>query len=204
MIRTAAILTISFFIGTAYADNCAAYKMRPTVNIDVPDWTKSVVQPLEPMQLWHGNVVATMVENYDLIADITSVEDGFCVSLKTVNATVGYSDFLVQIDMRHSPDTCGYDAVLLHEDGHINAYLSVIDDYSSQLRSAVQSAADSVMPVFVEKSSMIENAIESLNKEIQAYPDIVLIKQKINASVEMRNKRIDKNDDGTQLKRCYE
>ena len=204
MIRAVAVFVVLTVIGAgAHADDCAAYKLRPDINLTAPDWTKSVVQPFAPMSKWHGNVIATLVENYDLVADITSIEDGFCVSLKTVNATVGYSDFMVQIDIGHTPDSCGYNAILSHEDGHIRAYLSVIDDYSAELRDAIFSASDAVMPVFVSSSAQIESAIEKLNAEIQAQPDIVLIKQKINAALEMRNKRIDQNDDGAMLKHCF-
>lgn len=187
----------------AAADECMSYKMNPTVQIVSPGWTKSVVQPLTAMDLWHGNVVATMVDNYDITADITSVEDGFCITLKSVEATVGYSDFLVRIDMRHSPGTCSYDAVLSHEDEHIRAYLSVIDDYADELRSAVYSAANSIMPVFAASSDEMDAAIGELNAQLQAHPDLILIKQKIKASEEIRNKRIDLSDTGEALKKCF-
>lgn len=192
------------FIANARADECASYKMRPTVTIVAPDWTKSVVQPLTPMSLWHGNVIATLVDNYDIVADITSVEDGFCVGLKAVEATVGYADFLVQIDIRHTPDSCSYDAILSHEDNHIRAYLSVIDDYADELKGAVFSAADSVMPVFVPRAALLDAAVEKLNMELQSHPDVILIKQKIRAAEEIRNRRIDAEDTGEHLKQCFD
>ena len=67
--------------GMAYANECVSYKITPKITISNPSWTKEVVQPLEPMDLWHGNVIATMVDNYDIVADITSIEDGFCVGI---------------------------------------------------------------------------------------------------------------------------
>ena len=196
-------MILSMAIFPAFGDECASFKLKPSVTISAPVWTKSVVQPLGPMYLWHGNVVATLVDNYDIVADVTSVEDGFCVGLKSVDAQVGYEDFLVQIDIRHAPDTCSYNAILSHEDGHIRAYLSVIDDYQDELKSSVFSAADSVMPVFVERAAEIDTAISVLNEQIQSHPDVILIKQKISAAQEMRNKRIDQNDNGAELKKCF-
>ena len=204
MIWRVLIFSALIFPFTARADECASFKLHPTVHMKAPDWTKSVVQPLAPMDLWHGNVIATLVDNYDLVADITSIEDGFCVGLKSVNATVGYSDFLVQIDIRHAPESCAYNAILSHEDGHIRAYLSVIDDYADDFRAAIYSAADSVMPVFVEKSSDIDDAVARLNNQLQSHTDVVLVKQKLNAAQEMRNKRIDQNDSGAELKKCFD
>ncbi len=195
-------LLVCFFSSVAIANDCVSYKMTPKITILTPSWTKEVVQPLEPMDLWHGNVIATMVDNYDIVADITSIEDGFCVGVKQVDAEIGYSNFLVQVDIRHIPNTCSYDAVLLHEDQHIREYLSVIDDFKVGLHNALYSAADSVMPVFVSNTDEIDDAIEQLNNKIQTHPEMVIIKQKIKAEEEIRNKRIDKNDSGAALKKC--
>ena len=187
----------------AIANECVSYKITPKITVSAPMWTKEVVQPLEPMDLWHGNVIATMVDNYEIVADITSIEDGFCVGIKQVDAEIGYSNFLVQVDIRHQPNTCSYDAVLSHEDQHIREYLSVIEDYNLDLHSALYSAADSVMPVFVYYADDIDNAIEKLNNKIQSHPEMILIKQKIKADEEIRSKRIDKKDNGVALKKCF-
>ena len=186
------------------ADDCLPYKLTPRVDLDVPNWSMEVVQPLKEMDLLHGNVIATMVDNYDIIADITNIEDGFCVSLKYIYANIGYSDFLVQIDIRHEPETCSYNAILAHEDEHIRAYLSIIDDYKKELQDSIYSAADSIMPIFVRNQSDIDAAINELNAELQAHPDLILIKQKIKAAEEIRNKRIDQMDTGQNLKKCFE
>lgn len=183
-------------------DDCLAYKISPRITVSAPEWTKQVVQPMRDMDFLHGDVIATLVDNYDITGDVTGIEDGFCVTLKSVAATVGYNDFLVQIDMRHAPETCTYNAVLSHEDEHIRAYLSIIDDFQAELHNAIYTAADSVMPVFVRSEDEIDTALDTLNQRLQAHPDVMLVKQKIRAAEEIRNKRIDKNDDGTRLKKC--
>ena len=60
------------------------------------------------------------------------------------------------------------------------------------------------MPIFVSDSEDIENAIEQLNKKMQSHPELILIKQKIKAAEEIRNKKIDQNDTGDALKKCIE
>lgn len=199
-----AVLLFSAFIfcTTVRADDCLDYKLKPSVTVTAPEWSSEVVQPLQPMGLLHGDVIATLVDNYEITADVTSIEDGFCVAVKRVDATVGYSDFLVQIDMRHTPNTCSYNAILSHEDEHIRAYLSVIDDLQSDMRASVFSAADSIMPVFVQNENDIESAIDELNTRLQSHPDLVLIKHNIKAQEEIRNKRVDAHDDGAALRRC--
>ena len=186
------------------ADDCLAYKITPRVDVRAPDWTKTVVQPLVPMDLLHGDVVATLVDNYDITADITGIEDGFCVSLKQVQATIGYSDFNVAIDVRHTPNGCAYNAILSHEDEHIRAYLSVIEDLNTEMHDAIYTAADSVTPVFVRDASEIDRAVDTLNTALQSHAEIILMRQKIRAAEEIRNKHVDTADRGDGLKRCFE
>ena len=41
-----------------------------------------------------------------------------------------------------------------------------------------------------------------MNKSIQLHPELVVIKQKINAEQEIRNKKIDQNEDNSAIKNC--
>lgn len=196
---------LSFFISNAFAgDDCLDYKLNPNVTIKMPVWSKSVVQPLQKMDVLHGEVVATLVDEFEITVDITSIEDGFCVTLKNVDATIGYSDFLVQIDISHRPNTCSYNAILQHEDEHIRAYLSVIEDNQDLFKKSIKNASDSIVPVFVKNEKDIESAIDKLNSELQNHPDIVLLKQQIRANEEIRNKYVDINDTGETLKKCLD
>lgn len=189
-------------ITPVWAVDCLQFKKIPGVFLNTPDWTKSVVQPRTPMNLLHGNVVATLVDNYQINADVNPVDGGFCVGLKSVSAAVGYNDFVVNIDIRHVPGSCEYDAVLVHEDKHIKAYLSVMDDFRADVQKSVYSAAQSIMPRFVKSRNDVGAVVEMMNNELQAHPDLVLVKQKIGAAQEIRNKQIDKVESGADLKSC--
>ena len=198
-------LSLCFIMHAANAmDDCLDYKLTPKINITSPNWSKSVVQPLKKMDVLHGNVIATLVDNFEITGDITSIEDGFCVALKNVDATIGYSDFLVQIDISHKPNTCSYNAILQHEDEHIRAYLSVIDDNQDLLKQSIKSAANSIVPIFVHDEKDIESAIDKLNYQLQNHPDIILLKQHIMTDEEIRNKYVDLNDNGETLRKCME
>jgi hypothetical protein len=199
---TCSMLDFACWISPVLADDCLSYKLDPKIDITVPTWQKEVVQPLKPMDLWHGNVVATLVENYEIVGDTTSIEDGFCISLKAVRAQVGYSDFQVKIDSRHAPESCAYNAILTHEDEHIRAYLSVIEDYKQNIRETVYSAANSVVPIFVRTDAEIDAALDSLNNSLRMHPELILINQRIQAEQEIRNKRVDQVETGAHLKKC--
>lgn len=186
------------------ASDCLQYKLIPDVFVISSDWSMSVVQPLQEMDLLHGNVIATLSEDYELSAQTVRTDDGYCISLKGIDANVGYSDFLVQIDIRHLPNTCGYNATLAHENEHIRTYLAVIDDYNNYIKSSVSSAANSVMPVFISDADNMDAAINKLNSQLQSHPDLILMKQKIRAEEEIRNKTVDERDPGTRIKMCLD
>lgn len=195
------LVIFPFFAAMAY-DDCVLYKTQPIVKITVPTWSKTVVQTEKPMNLMHGNVIATLTDKYDIVADITNTDGGICVGIKSIDAVIGYTDFTVQIDGRHKKNSCTYNAILTHEDEHIAAYLAIIDEYSGELQKSVFSAANSIMPIFVKSQSDINSAIDELNNSIQSHPDVVLTKYKIHAAQEIKNKRIDQNDTGERLKQC--
>ncbi len=197
------ILSVLFCM-PCLANTCIEYKTTPRIIINAPNWTKQVVQPNTPMDLWHGNVVATLSDNYDIITDIKPTDGGYCIVLREVNAVIGYSDFLVNIDIRHTPDTCAYNAILSHEQQHIDAYLSVINDFNKDLHNSLYSASDSIMPVFVKSKSEIDSVVEQINNQLQSHPELVLIKQKLNAAQEIKNKRIDIENTGNALQKCFD
>lgn len=204
MLKKSVFLLSCFISFVASADDCLDYKLTPNININTPTWQKTVVQPLKHMDVLHGNVIATMIDEYEITSDITSIEDGFCVAIKNIDVTIGYFDFLVQIDISHQPNTCSYNAILSHEDEHIRAYLSVFDNNQDLIKKSIYSAADSIIPIFVKNESDIENAIDKLNEKIQNHPDIILLKQHLKADEEIQNKHVDENDNGERLKKCFE
>jgi hypothetical protein len=206
MYKFCVLLIFGLFVSTAMAaDKCIAFKVKPGVQINKPDWVKQVTQPLKMMDLYHGNVVATLIDDYDIVANVDELPngEGFCVGIKNINAVIGYNNFLVKIDMRHRLNSCSYNQVLKHEDEHINAYLSVIDDFQGKLKSSVYSAANSIMPIYVKNDSEIGAAVDKLNYKLQSHPDLILIKQQISAAEELRNAKIDESDKHyKELKKC--
>ena len=67
----------------------------------------------------------------------------------------------------------------------------------------MSAAADSVMPIFIEKESDIDTAFTEINQEFRAHPDLLLVAQKVNAAQEIRNKQIDQNENNSELFSCY-
>lgn len=203
MLKYFIVFIFCFINFSVLADSCVDYKGIPKINVLNPGYKTSVVLSDEPMDKYHGNVLATLIEDYDIVVDIFSSDGGYCVVLKSVDALIGYNDFSVKIDGSHIPGSCSYDAILNHEKKHIDAYLSVIKDLKSDIENSVFNSANSVMPIFVQSRTDIDFAIEEINHKMTNHPESILMKQKINAAQEIRNKRVDQNEDNSELKSCF-
>ena len=193
---------LHFYTFTLFASDCLQFKIYPEVKITNAEWIRDVTQPDHPMDALHGIVAASFDEGYDLGVSTQPVGDGYCVVLNTLDAAVGYTNFLVYIDASFSPGSCRYNMTLEHEDEHISAYLSALRDESENMKRSIQAAANSIMPAFVKSLDGVNAALDKMQNDLQSHPDIILMKQKINAEQEIRNKKIDERDDGKRINMC--
>ena len=196
-------LVLLLFPFSLYANDCLKYKQIPQINVSKPKYETSVIQSQKSLDKYHGNVLATLIENYDITVDIIASDNGYCVLLKSVDGVIGYNNFSVQIDNSHLQGSCEYNAILNHEDKHIGAYLSVVDDMWFDIKNSVFNAANSVMPVFIDSRKELDFIIENMNLKMRSHPELRLMKQKIKAAEEIRNKRIDQNENNIELKSCF-
>ena len=200
-----------FFTFSLYAEDCISRKVSPSVEISVPKWTKSVV-PGDGMDILHGHVASSLTEQYSLSVLAEPVtggpvprslgEGGYCIVLTGIDAIFGYTEFLVEIDSRHRPGSCGYDITLEHEEKHIDAHLSAAADAAGDIRRSIVAAANAAMPIFVESHDDIDAAMDRMQSAIQNHPDIILMKQKLDADQEIRNKKIDQREDSKKINKC--
>lgn len=58
------------------------------------------------------------------------------------------------------------------------------------------------MPRFVKSYKDIDAVIVQMNNELQNHPEVVLVKQKIHAAQEIRNKQIDADENNKEIKKC--
>lgn len=190
------------FSTSVFADDCLQYKTSPKIKIINTEWKQNVVQPEQPMDSLHGVVVASFDEEYDLQVSATPSDTGYCVALNELKATIGYTNFSINIDHSHRPDSCEYKMTLDHENEHISAYLQAFDGESENIKTSIQLAADSIMPVFVPSLDGVNSVLDKMQQELQSHPDVVLMKQKLDTQQEILNKKVDERDDGKRINLC--
>lgn len=184
------------------AEDCLKYKTSPIVKIKKNEWTQNIVQPELPMDSLHGTVVASFDEEYDLQVSATPSGSGYCVVLNGLNAALGYTEFQINIDKSHEPKSCKYKMTLEHEKEHVSAYLNAFKDEADNMKKSITLAANSIMPIFVSSLDGVNAALDDMQQELQSHPNIVLMKQKLDANQEILNKKVDERDPGLRIRLC--
>ena len=184
----------------ANATVCTKHKQDPVVNFSSPEWRKTI-QSTDLKGSAHGQVFANLSEKHMLSMEIVPVVGGACVVLLGVDSSFGFTEFIVQMDKKYKIKTCEYDVIMNHEDQHILANLSVMDDLAGDMKNAIQVATKSIIPIFI-KDGDIDRAAHQIERTIQTHPMVVLAKQKIAAEQELRNRQIDRRDDSAALRNC--
>ena len=205
------ILCFLFIPFCAFGDDCIKYKKTPVITIKNPEWTKTVVLSENPMDEYNGKYIAfklhgttetSLIKKYDIDFGFIPEGDGYCLFIKGVDVSIGYENFLVKIDNSHKIDSCEYNAILKHEEKHIDAYLSILKDLEPDIKNSVFNAINSVMPIYAKDIQTADLLLDELYKKIENHPELVLLDKKIDAAQEIRNRRIDQEEDNHELKAC--
>ena len=190
------------YILDLHASDCTRFKTVPTVDIKIPEHNISVRQPDGFSDLLHGRVLARFSEQFEISYGVGETSGGWCLFIERMDAVMGYTDFTVEIDQWHMTGSCEYDAILEHEYEHVEAHLSVMDTELVEIKKSVTNASASILPVFIEYKSEIEGAMDKLEKRFQDRPEIRLMRQKLAAEREIRNRKIDLEDRGWRIEKC--
>ena len=207
------ILCFIFIPCCVFADDCIKYKQTPYINIKNPEWTKTVVLSDDKMDEYsgkyisfklHGTTETGLRQKYDIDFGFVREGDGFCIFIKGADVSIGYENFLVKIDKSHKVNSCSYNAVLKHEEKHIDAYLSILKDLEPDIKSSIFNAINSVMPIYAKDIKTADLLMEDLYKQIENHPELVLMNKKIDSAQEIRNRRVDQDEDNHELKACFD
>jgi len=179
-----------FFSVPVLANVCAVHRQIPGVTFTSPEWSMRV----ESADLGgdaHGIVDARLSEQIMLSVRRVTVRGGDCFILTGVDASIGFTEFIVKIDQSYTSGTCEFDVIMNHEQEHIRANLSVMHGMAEEWRRALELSSNSVIPVFVPTGRTNDHVSDVFMRTIQSHPSIVLIRQKTESEKEFRNRQVD-------------
>ncbi len=199
------IISSIFFIGFLYAANaydCNKFKINPDIELKQPTVQKQVLRSSVLPDVHHGNVLASLSENFELGIESIKIDNGYCIVLSEVDSEIGYEKFSISIDDSHNDSSCEYNAILKHEDEHIKVYLKVIEENEENIYNSIQQSANMVMPVFISNMSEIEVAMDKMHQDLSNNPELKLMLKRIMATQEFENKKLDYSGEYNYLDKC--
>ena len=83
---------------------------------------------------------------------------GYCVALAEAKVTVGFSDLRVYISSDYAEGSCEFDAVLAHEQEHVQANRGILEGYKAKLRAVLKRMRRGKKVIFVHHKAATRSA----------------------------------------------
>ncbi len=83
---------------------------------------------------------------------------GYCVALAEAKVTVGYRDLTVYISSNYAKGTCEFDAILAHEQEHLQIDQGVLEDYKAKFRALLRRMRRGKKVIFVHRKGEARSA----------------------------------------------
>ena len=83
---------------------------------------------------------------------------GYCVALAEAKVTVGYRDLRVYISSNYGEGSCEFDAILAHEQAHLQVNRGVLEDYKAKFRALLGRMRRGKKVIFVHRKTAARSA----------------------------------------------
>lgn len=167
MIKKICIFLLFFtFNLPANAGVCDEYKKDVDLDLSKSTW-KTNIKPSDT-DLWPKGGFVEIQPFNTVEPKIGYAFNGkyYCVFLDSVKVVVGFKDFEITIDKKYKKDSCEYNAVLEHENHHIDDSVKALDKVYSELKPVLKDVVNSVEPIYVEDADEVPYVFEKIEDKI--------------------------------------
>lgn len=92
----------------------------------------------------------------------------YCVSLTSVDATLGYGTLHVYIDAKYPRGSCAHGSIMAHENAHVDVFRTTLERFAPTVRAHLRRTAGRLAPIRVESpDDGAERLKERLRHEIE-------------------------------------
>jgi hypothetical protein len=185
------------------SEDCSKFKFNPDININNIDNNNVNIKKSEENLIGKLGYIESGVKYSTKIMIIPiMVRDGFCLSLRSIDINIGFSDFDIVIDKRLKENSCAYNIVLKHEKDHMQNDKNVIKSNIENIKESVLNATLSIEPVFVPKEANQQEYEEKMQDSLKNNKNIVDIINKIKIELDQGNEEIDYRGDNWEIWQC--
>ncbi len=183
------------------AYNCDEYKKSPDINIEKSQWKININKSQD--DLWPKAGYVNVMPFHQIAPKIAYSFNGkyFCVFLDSVDVTVGFYDFDIYIDKKYKKDSCEYNAVLEHENHHINDAVKAFDKIFPEIEKDLYDVVKDIQPIYTENVDDVPVAVDKIRDEIIKSEKLHKLEQKFQEQQKHDAEILDGTPD-EMLKKC--
>ncbi len=196
------IIVCLFSFSVMADDNCLRFRYDVDINIkNNTDNNVVVEKSAENLVGRLGYTVSNITYSYQLLMVPVRVENGYCLSLRSIDIDVS-PKFNIVLDKRLKENSCAYKIVYQHEQDHKDVYEKILKDNIDNIKSAVIEATKSVKPVFLKNIDKANDVEIEISNKLEKYSEVEKIKEKIKNLTDEENKKIDTRGDDYKIWKC--
>ena len=151
------------------------------------DFIKASPHPVSPNTL--GLTVSRLGIKGDARPNVEVEGDKMCVSLGTLNFTMGYDDLTVYIDKKYKPDSCEYKVIKNHENYHVAVAQQAMIFFKPDVEKQIQKSLEKIKPQIVKDASERDRVLQSQFNQVM--DDLKPLINHINKVTAQKNYQID-------------
>ena len=110
----------------------------------------------------------------------------YCVSLTSVDATLGYGTLNVFIDAKYPRRSCAYQSIMAHENAHVDVFRTTLMRFAPRLRAHLRRAAGRMAPI---RAASPDDGAERLKERLRH--EIEPLFNDMNRALDRANAKLD-------------
>lgn len=98
----------------------------------------------------------------------------YCVTVDKITARLGFADTVVYVDRRYAKNSCNYNAIMQHEQGHVEINQQVMLRYIPVIMDRLKRAAGQLKPIYVKDAAGLRKVEQTILNSVNEAADPVL------------------------------
>ena len=195
---------------TLASSECNQFKITPkittTINYGTPTYTlipkeaitsvSGLKNPLRTM----GLTIADFQIQFSLNINKHPTPNGICVNIDTINFDIGYKSLDVLIDEKYKENSCQYNEIKNHEDGHIKIYQEELKYYGKLITDEMKILVENIEPFLLPSNSKDNKINKKIDSMLKNDEKLNILKSRLQQAITDKNIAHDSDEEYIRIK----
>lgn len=195
---------------TFASSECDQFKTTPkittTINYGTPSYTlvpkeaiisvSGLKNPLRTM----GLTIADFQIQYSITIDKNSTPNGICVNINTIDFNIGYNSLDIIIDEKYKENSCQYNEIKKHEEGHIKIYQEELKYYGKLITEEMKILMENLKPFLTSSDATKTKINKKIDNLLKNDEKLKILKNRLEQAIIDKNLAHDSDEEYIRIK----